>query len=201
MSAPLTSELHSTLDRVEHVFCSAHCRDQFAAAPSKYLPAPAPQAAHAAPVKTVTPPSTRGEGSGKAAVAKVPSGEQAGAGAYTCPMHPEVRSDRPGACPKCGMALEPVIASAGEGEKSDELHDMLRRLWFSVALTVPLVILAMGDLLPGQPISRLLSAQARTMIELGLATPVCTWAAYPFYVRAVQSVKNKSLNMFTLIGG
>ena len=123
-----------------------------------------------------------------------------GAGAYTCPMHPEVQSDRPGSCPKCGMTLEPNAASAANDEGDDELRDMKRRFWFAAAVTVPLVVLAMGDLLPGQPISRLLSVRVRTMLELLLATPVCTWAAWPFYVRAVKSLQNKSLNMFTLIG-
>lgn len=156
-------------------------------------------------------------------------------GAYTCPMHPEVRSDRPGSCPKCGMALEPVLpggaaktewvcpmhpevvrdapgscpvcgmaleprAGAATEEENHELGDMKRRLWFAAAVTVPLVFLAMGDLLPGHPISHLLSLRARTILELILATPVCTWAAWPFFVRAIQSVRLKSLNMFTLIG-
>jgi Cu+-exporting ATPase len=99
------------------------------------------------------------------------------------------------------MALEPKAASATtDDEESHELRDMKRRFWFAAAVTVPLVILAMGDMLPGQPISRLLSARVRTFAELLLATPVCIWAAWPFYVRAAQSVKNKSLNMFTLIG-
>jgi Cu+-exporting ATPase len=98
------------------------------------------------------------------------------------------------------MALEPKAASAAKDEESHELGDMKRRFWFAAAVTVPLVVLAMGDLLPGQPISSVVSVRVRTMIELLLATPVCTWAAWPFYVRAVQSVKNKSLNMFTLIG-
>ena len=121
---------------------------------------------------------------------------------YTCPMHPEVRANGPGACPICGMALEPVSprpTATGE-EDSRELRDMTRRFWFAAAATVPLFLLAMGDLLPGQPISRLVSMRARTAVELLLATGVCTWAAWPFYVRAVRSVKNRRLNMFTLIG-
>jgi Cu+-exporting ATPase len=99
------------------------------------------------------------------------------------------------------MALERKAASALiDDEENPELRYMNRRFWFAAALTVPLVIVAMGDMVPGQPISRLLSARGRTFAELLLATPVCVWAAWPFYVRAVQSVKNKSLNMFTLIG-
>lgn len=118
--------------------------------------------------------------------------------AYTCPMHPEVRSQVAGPCPTCGMALEP-IAGAG-AEDGRELHVMRRRFWFAAALTVPLALIAMGDLLPGEPVSSLLSARLRTTLELLLATPICLWAAWPFYVRAVDSVRHKSLNMFTLIG-
>jgi Cu+-exporting ATPase len=98
------------------------------------------------------------------------------------------------------MALEPLNSRSAEAEENPELKDMSRRFWFAAALTVPLVIVAMGDLLPGRPISRLLTIRVRTLLEMALATPVCLWAAWPFYVRAAQSVKNKSLNMFTLIG-
>jgi len=118
---------------------------------------------------------------------------------WTCPMHPEVVRDEPGSCPICGMALEPVGVAA-EGEENPELRDMTRRFWLAVLFSVPLVIVAMGDLLPGRPISHLLSPRLRTFIEMALALPVCLWSAWPFYVRAVQSVRNKSLNMFTLIG-
>ncbi|MFT4839708.1 MAG: Cu+-exporting ATPase [Planctomycetota bacterium] len=113
-------------------------------------------------------------------------------------MHSEVRSDGPGSCPKCGMALEPM-AGAGE-QDGQELRSMQRRFWFAAAITIPLALIAMGDMLPGNPVSRLLSMQLRTMLELLLATPICLWAAWPFYVRAVESLQNKSLNMFTLIG-
>lgn len=121
---------------------------------------------------------------------------------YTCPMHPEIRQPGPGSCPKCGMTLElvPVLTQAPQHEEHGELDDMSRRFWFATALTVPLLILAMGDQLPGQPISRLLSMRTRMLLELALATPVCLYAAWPFYQRAVQSVIHRSLNMFTLIG-
>jgi Cu+-exporting ATPase len=97
------------------------------------------------------------------------------------------------------MRLEPRIVSVEEQE-DPELRSMTRRFWFSVALTAPLLVAAMSDMLPGRPISSLISARARVLLELALASPVCIWAAWPFYVRAVQSVKNRSLNMFTLIG-
>ncbi len=99
------------------------------------------------------------------------------------------------------MALEPLEPTAGaDDEASHELRIMRHRFWFAAEATVPLALISMGDMLPGMPVSRLLSMQVRTMLELLLATPICLWAARPFYVRAVQSVKNKSLNMFTLIG-
>ena len=118
---------------------------------------------------------------------------------WTCPMHPEIVRDGPGSCPICGMALEPRSVSLEE-EDNPELRDMTRRFWVATAFTAPLVVIAMGDLLPGRPISALLSMQTRGLVELALASPVCLWSAWPFYTRAVQSVINRSLNMFTLIG-
>jgi Cu+-exporting ATPase len=118
---------------------------------------------------------------------------------WVCPMHPEVVSDRPGACPKCGMALEPRGAAA-EDEQNPELASMIRRFWVSVVLAVPLLILAMGDLIPGRPFAHLASARALQWIELLLATPVVLWGGWPFFVRGWQSIVNHSLNMFTLIG-
>ncbi|MDH3451953.1 MAG: copper-translocating P-type ATPase [Gammaproteobacteria bacterium] len=118
---------------------------------------------------------------------------------YVCPMHPEVVQDTPGSCPKCGMALEPRTVTLEEKD-NPELRDMTRRFWFAAALAIPLLVIAMGDMLPGAPVSRLLSPGIRALLELGLATPICLWSAWPFYVRAVQSVRNRSLNMFTLIG-
>ncbi len=119
---------------------------------------------------------------------------------WTCPMHPEIVRAEPGTCPICGMALEPHHVSGQREEENPELRDMTRRFWLASAFTIPLFVVSMGDLLPGEPISRLLSPQARTLIELALATPVCLWSAWPFYVRFAHSLKNRSLNMFTLIG-
>ncbi len=116
---------------------------------------------------------------------------------YTCPMHPEVRQQGPGSCPKCGMALEPLIA---ENEDDAEYRDMLKRFWLAAIFTVPLFIISMGDLLPGKPISQILSPSVRLWLELLLATPVCLWSAWPFYIRGFDSIRHKSLNMFTLIG-
>jgi Cu+-exporting ATPase len=190
-------------------FCGSRCRERFSADPQKYLQ---PSSAGAE-----TPPA-------------IPAAARAN---YVCPMHPEVRSDQPGPCPKCGMALEPehplvsktewvcpmhpeIVRSepgncpicgmaleprtATGSEENPELRDMSRRFWFAVALTLPVLGLAMGDMLPGAPLSAVMSARTRVLLELALASPVCWWSAWPFYQRAVASVVNRSLNMFTLIG-
>ena len=121
-------------------------------------------------------------------------------GEWTCPMHPEVVQAEPGHCPICGMALEPRSVPREADEENPELRDMTRRFWLAAAFTIPLFIVSMGDLLSGESISQVLSPRARTWLELALATPVCLWSAWPFYVRFAQSLKNRSLNMFTLIG-
>ncbi|MEO6595930.1 MAG: heavy metal translocating P-type ATPase [Planctomycetota bacterium] len=188
MEVPLTSPHRFVGKGIDVVFCSAGCRERFAADPSKYAPhgqeGSAPKSAAAA---MAAAPATA-----------APITASPGAASYTCPMHPEVRSDHPGSCPKCGMALEPTVAASGE--ETHELGVMRRRFWVSAAITLPLALVEMGDMLPGQPVSQLLSSQGRTLLELLLATPICLWAAWPFYVRAVESVRNKSLNMFTLVG-
>jgi len=112
-------------------------------------------------------------------------------------MHPEVRQSGPGSCPICGMALEPVLLTADAGP-SPELADMTRRFWLALALSVPIVVLAMGvHLIPG--LDGLLSSHTSAWIQLVLATPVVLWAGWPFFVRGVDSVRRRSLNMFTLI--
>jgi Cu+-exporting ATPase len=113
-------------------------------------------------------------------------------------MHPEVRQQGPGTCPKCGMALEP--AEPGAAEDDSELRDMSRRLRWASALTAPLVLVAMGGMLVGGAVGEALHGRGRVLLELALATPVCVWAAWPFHVRAVRSVRDRRLNMFTLIG-
>lgn len=105
---------------------------------------------------------------------------------YICPMDPEVVSDKPGSCPKCGMALEPEMITLSD-EKNPELDEMTKKFWIAVILSVPLVIIVMGHL-------------HWLWAEFILATPVVLYCGWPFLVRAVNSVKNKSLNMFTLIG-
>jgi Cu+-exporting ATPase len=117
---------------------------------------------------------------------------------YTCPMHPQIRQKGPGSCPICGMALEPVVASAAD-EGSPELDDMTRRLWVSAALSLPLFVVSMAEMLPGMPLHALMSAPWMPWAQLALATPVVLWGGWPFFVRGAQSVTNRSPNMFTLI--
>jgi Cu+-exporting ATPase len=170
MSVDANSPFVRMRGREELRFCSAACAERFDAEPERYAPGSA-------------------EPSG---------GEEHGA--YTCPMHPEIVRDAPGSCPICGMALERRTVRLDEPEDNPELAEMSRRFRLAAVLTVPLVFVAMGDLLPGRPVSALVSHGVRQWIELALATPVCLWAAWPFYVRAVQSVRSRNLNMFTLIG-
>src|SRR5215472_12134535 len=109
---------------------------------------------------------------------------------WTCPMHPQIVRDGPGSCPLCGMALEPVMPAAGD-VGSPELRDMSRRFWVAAVLSGALMLTSMGQLLP---------PAMRSYFEVALASPVCVWSAWPFLVRAVESVQRRSLNMFTLIG-
>ncbi|MDQ2783203.1 MAG: haloacid dehalogenase, partial [Actinomycetota bacterium] len=117
--------------------------------------------------------------------------------AYTCPMHSQVRQSGPGACPICGMALEPVEVTADDGP-SAELTDMTRRFWVGFALALPVVLLEMGTHLFGQ-VSDVVSPTASTWVQLVLTTPVLLWAGWPFFVRGWASVRTWNLNMFTLV--
>ncbi len=113
-------------------------------------------------------------------------------------MHPEIVRPGPGACPICGMALEPRTVTAAE-EENPELRDMTRRFWISVLLTVPLLGIAMADMLPGMPVKSALPLGRLEWLELVLATPVVLWAGWPFFQRGWASIVNRSMNMFTLI--
>jgi Cu+-exporting ATPase len=149
-----------------------------------------PQHQHAAP-----PPSL------KAAEAPAPPGDSpvTPGTEWTCPMHPQIVRDRPGSCPICGMALERKTVTLDEAE-NPELREMRVRFWVSAALSVPLMAMAMGHLLPSAWAHRFVASPLRPWIELVLATPVVVWGGGPFFVRAVESVRRRSLNMFTLIG-
>lgn len=126
-------------------------------------------------------------------------GTDAKPGQWTCPMHPEVIRDEPGSCPKCGMALEPVTVTL-EDTESPELRDMTRRFWVSAVLSLPVVVLAMGHMIPGNPLNDWFSTGTRQLLELIFSTPVVLWGGWPFFMRGVQSVRTLNLNMFTLIG-
>ena len=171
MSVSATSVHHAHHAGQDYYFCSHRCQATFEADPAKVLaPSDAEPAAAAADAT------------------------------WTCPMHPEIVRNEPASCPICGMALEPTTPSLDADESNPELLDMTRRFWLAAGFTVPLVVVSMGDMLPGQPISQLLPGRIRPWIELALATPVCLWAAWPFFVRALDSVRLRSLNMFSLIG-
>jgi len=115
---------------------------------------------------------------------------------YTCPMHPEIRQPGPGSCPICGMALEPEMPTAESGP-NPELVDMTRRFWVAAVLSVPVAVLGMGaDLLN---LHRFFSGATMNWLQLALATPVVLWAGWPFFARGIASIRNRSLNMFTLI--
>ncbi|RWE68108.1 heavy metal translocating P-type ATPase [Mesorhizobium sp.] len=149
-------------------FCSAGCKGKFEAEPGKYL-------------------------SGQPAPEPMPKGTQ-----YTCPMHPEIIRDKPGSCPICGMALEPMGVPTGDQGPNPELVDFTRRFWVSAALSIPLLLITMGPML-GLPFRDWLGEQPAAWIELALATPVVVWAAIPFFHRGWESIVNKSPNMWTLI--
>ncbi len=155
-----------------YYFCSEHCLTKFKAAPHDY---------------------TVG--------AKGPD-EPEGAEdiVYTCPMHPEVEQLGPGTCPKCGMALEPKTMTLDVEEENPEYKDMLRRFVVGAVLAVPVVLIAMRSMIPGgRLLDQIASEKTWQWLEFLLATPVVLWAGWPFYVRGVQSIVNRSLNMFTLI--
>jgi Cu+-exporting ATPase len=163
---------HTTPHRHTHqghpyYFCSAGCRSKFAADPARYL---SPTAASAPPVPADT--------------------------IYTCPMHPQIRQTRPGACPICGMALEPELVSA-ENARNPELADMTRRFWIGLVLSLPVVALEMGGHLVD--LHGVLNQSTSNMLQFIFATPVVLWAGWPFFVRGWQSLVTRNLNMFTLI--
>ena len=152
-----------------HYFCSEHCLGKFRANPATYLEG------------GNTPPQP--------ARADVE---------YTCPMHPEILQIGPGACPICAMALEPLVPTADAGPNL-ELIDMTRRFWVGAALAVPVMILAMGELIPGVDIAALVAPEVSIWLQFILATPVVAWAGWPFFERGWDSLITRNLNMFTLI--
>jgi Cu+-exporting ATPase len=224
-----------------YYFCCAGCKEKFSAAPAKYLQSKtlvgiAPMSAQ--PVQ-FAPAASRDSSQPFVKIDMVPHAERSAAAAneYTCPMDPEVRQQGPGDCPKCGMALEPVIAAlpatktvytcpmhpqivadapgscpicgmaleprtvnVGE-EQNPELIQMTLRFWVCVVLTIPILVVAMADLVPGfSAWMRFASPRAWQWLEFVLATPVVLWGGWPFFVRGARSLVTRNLNMFTLIG-
>jgi len=154
-------------NRRTYYFCSLGCLNKFSTDPRKYLGAAPEQILPVAPGTL-----------------------------YTCPMHSQIRQVGPGFCPICGMALEPLLASA-EAEPNRELLDMSRRFWIGLFLSVPIVALEMGGHLTG--LAHYLGQQASNWLQMILATPVVLWAGWPFFVRGWNSILTRNLNMFTLI--
>jgi len=160
-------------------FCSQRCLEKFRADPSRFVKPDA--STSTAPKEPVTPapPAARTE--------------------YVCPMHPQIVRNQPGSCPICGMALEPRTSSADEKE-NPELRNMTRRFWVSLGLAIPVFLAAMSEVVPGNPLHQLAPARFWIWFELILASPVVLWGGWPFFVRGWQSIMNRSLNMFTLVG-
>lgn len=154
----------------EYFFCSAGCATKFAGDPEYYLLPPDERP------KQVVAPGTQ----------------------YTCPMHPEIVRDAPGSCPICGMALETMGVSQDDGP-NPELVDFSRRFWLGAVLTVPLLVIVMGDLFPGVHFAEWIGAPWYGYLQFALGTPVILWSGKPFFERGWASVVSRNLNMFTLI--
>ncbi len=203
-----------------YYFCSTHCLEKFRVEPARFLD----QASESMPAQPVSIQRVKSESDSTEATE------------YTCPMHPEVRAPKPGSCPKCGMALEPVTVTAPKEkieytcpmhpqiirdapgfcpicgmaleprtislneEENHELVGMRRRFWLSAVLSIPVFAIGMSEFIPVTPLERLASMTAWSWIQLALASPVVLWGGWPFFVRAWQSIVNRSPNMFTLIG-
>jgi Cu+-exporting ATPase len=163
---PQKTQHRTRLDDRDYFFCNPRCREKFIADPAKYL---TPKAVEA-PLPVPSPPGT----------------------IWTCPMHPEIRQDKPGACPLCGMALEPTGIAPDAGP-NPELVDMMRRFWIGAALALPVVLLDMG----GHWLH--LESEFSVWLQFAFASPVVLWAGAPFFVRGWASLRNRSLNMFSLI--
>ena len=237
---PLLARARAEHEGKNYFFCGAGCAKKFNTDPLKYLNQPAATkrmpdmlegltGIEISPVATRTkellvPTDARTSRNGSAAKAEYtcpmdPEVQQDRPGAcpkcgmalersvalapatkteYTCPMHPEIVRDAPGSCPICGMALEPRTTVLAE-EENPELISMTWRFWISVALTVPVLVLGMFEMIPGNPFERVFSMSMIGFTEFLLATPVVVWAGWPFFERGWASIVNRSLNMFTLI--
>ena len=192
MTVKPDSPHHTMREGHEYFFCMAGCKQKFDADPQKYLTKVTSDTkglpvltdlAHRPPVPAMPAPTA------------TPPQRESKAGKWTCPMHPQIVRDGPGSCPICGMALEPMVATGGD-EENAELISMRRRFSVSAVLSVPLLVIAMREFLPVGG----MRATWIVWLQLALATPVVLWGGWPFFVRAVDSLRYRSLNMFTLIG-
>ncbi|HBA3415116.1 TPA: YHS domain-containing protein, partial [Escherichia coli] len=191
--AILPDRAHSSIRYQDHqlYFCSASCESKFKAHPDRYLTEDASEHSHhhhhdhhEVSPDQIKQPHHQAE-------------KENSEGVWTCPMHPEIRRSGPGSCPVCGMALEPLVATASTGP-SDELHDMTRRFWLGLLLAFPVLVLEMGShLFPD--LRNTVPPQYNTWLQLLLASPVVLWCGWPFFARAGMSLRNRSLNMFTLV--
>ncbi len=207
-------------DNETYYFCSKHCLEKFREDPERFMK-------QSAEPMNEMPVSIRRR--------KAPADRTHQSSEYTCPMHPEVRGDKPGSCPKCGMALEQVIIAPSKqkveytcpmhpqivrdvpgncpicgmaleprtislDEENHELADMRRRFGVSAALTIPVFLMGMSEMIPGSPLQQMVPISMLTWSQLALTSPVVLWGGWPFFVRGWQSLVNRSLNMFTLIG-
>jgi len=190
---------HLVHEGTEVRFCCAGCKAKFEADPEAMLERA--RAREAKKKEEAAGGCHHGHGaSARAGQAAAKGSGSADTRTYTCPMHPEIRQVGPGDCPICGMALEPVTISAEDEGDSHELIDMRRRFIVSAILSAPLLVIAMGDMLPGRPLAGLVSGEAARWLQVALAAPVVLWGGWPFFVRAYRSLWPPRPNMFTLIG-
>ena len=169
---PATAKHHTEHAGHSYFFCSARCREEFTAEPARYV---------------VSSGDSRG-------LVTAPAGEVL----WTCPMHPQIARKEPGNCPICGMALEPMTPAAGEAE-NPELRDMTRRFWVGVALSLPLLAIAMAEHFNKPALDALISPRLLVWVQLILGTPAVLWCGWPFFQRGWASIISRRLNMFTLI--
>ena len=170
---PQKTPHRTRLNGQDYFFCNSGCREKFIADPAKYL---TPKSGDALPPTPAAPPGT----------------------IWTCPMHPEIRRDKPGACPLCGMALEPAGIAPDAGP-NPELVDMTRRFWIAAGLALPVFVLEMGGHFPWLNLHHYVSPALSMWLQFAFASPVVLWAGAPFFARGWASLRNRSLNMFSLI--
>ncbi len=205
MSVDPATAISVQQEGVDYYFCCKGCRDKFAANAQQYLSRQAKESIPAGHGPYICPMCPGVESDVPAACPKCGMALESAAlvlastrTQYSCPMHPEVVQDEPGICPKCGMALEAQTVIL-EQEENPELTDMRRRFWWSLAFTVPVFVIAMGEMQFGDLFSRIAAPRTLIWIQLILTTPVVLWGGKPFFERGYQSIVNRSPNMFTLI--